>query len=185
MLGRINSPAPARSDQLLLGSVPELLLGWIIPEPRSVQSVLELRLGRIILEPSLVQSVSELMLGRIIPEPRSVQSVPELRLGRVNSRIRNPASPFPELRSVGSFPEPLLSQINSRPHPNREPQECILGGRGNDMTNIDMAATSSCPWRTGRHVLAPPDNWPANVADPTRGSRLDAGMEGSAVIRPT
>ncbi|RWW39364.1 hypothetical protein BHE74_00055317, partial [Ensete ventricosum] len=52
-----------------------------------------------------------------------------------------------------------------------------------DMANIDLIITSSRPRRTGRHVLAPPDNWPTNVIDLTRGSRPDAGMEGSAVIR--
>ncbi|RRT38267.1 hypothetical protein B296_00041702 [Ensete ventricosum] len=86
------SRALARSDQLLLGSVPELLLSQIIPEPCSVRSVLEHLLDR---------------FNSRVRNPAS--PIPELLLGRMNSRApTRPASSSPDLRSVRSVPEPPL-----------------------------------------------------------------------------
>ncbi|RWW02082.1 hypothetical protein GW17_00034846 [Ensete ventricosum] len=77
-LGRINSRAPARSDQLLLGSVPELLLGRIILEPCSVRSVPELLLDRF---NSRVRNPAS-----PFPESCSIGSIPELLLAVTFSR---------------------------------------------------------------------------------------------------
>ncbi|RRT72767.1 hypothetical protein B296_00011345 [Ensete ventricosum] len=163
---KINSRAFAQLDQLLLGSVPELSLGRInsyqdqfpsfcsvgptptrissraparsvqLPGTKPGQSLSRAPLGQINSraparsDQLLLGSVPELLLGRIIPEPRSVRSVLELLLDWFNSRVQNPTSPFPEPRSVGSFPVPLL------------------GWGGDDMVNIDLAATFSHPRTT-------------------------------------
>ncbi|RRT61165.1 hypothetical protein B296_00005509 [Ensete ventricosum] len=89
-LGRINSTAPARSDQFLLGSVPKLLLDRIIPEPRSLRS-------------------------------------------------------FPKLLLADDTTQDLIFSTLIRNF-----EKVFSGGRGgNDMTNIDLAATFSRPRTTG------------------------------------
>ncbi|RZS08308.1 hypothetical protein BHM03_00039252 [Ensete ventricosum] len=121
--------AQVRSLGKIPSSAPEPLLGRISSLSNQFSS------------PCWVGSIPELLLGRIssrsdqFPSPCSVRPIPEPRLDRINSRIRSPASSSPELRSVRSVPEPPLGTSPT-------------GGK-NDMADVNLVATSSCPRTTG------------------------------------
>ncbi|RWW38992.1 hypothetical protein BHE74_00055718 [Ensete ventricosum] len=93
-----------------------------------------------------------------------------MKPGQSLSRVPARSDQSPSPCSIGSAP----ARISSR-----------APARSNQFLSSSSVATSSRPRTTGRHVPAPPDGWLANVADPTRGSRPNAGMEGSAIIRAT
>ncbi|RWW04042.1 hypothetical protein GW17_00032763, partial [Ensete ventricosum] len=144
-VGRSSSHSDQFPISCSVGSTPELGLDQINSQIRSSTS-----------------SFSEL---------RSVRSVPELRLGWINFGIRSPPSSSPELRSVWLVPEPPLGTSLTSPQADDLAQDLIFStlighlekvfpGGKNDMTNVDLAATSSRPRTTG------PPTWPTRHGKP-------------------
>ncbi|RWW51121.1 hypothetical protein BHE74_00042558 [Ensete ventricosum] len=175
LLGRINSRSNQFPSPCLVGSIPELLLGRFssrsnqFTSPCSVRSIPELLLDWIssrsnqFPSPCSVESIPELLLGRInsrfnqFSSPCSVGSAPAPISSRAPAR---PTSSSPELRSVRSVPEPLLRTSPTSPRAIDSTQDLIFNtlirhlekvfqGGKNDMTNVDMTATSSHPRTTG------------------------------------